>query len=293
MKKSILYLMVGFLFFLNACNSFANNCTTSGYMLTCGYQTISNVDGIQDLTREVYYHFPESEMPVDGWPVVIDFTGTGVSAQDIWSASRLFQKSLYNHVRVIEALLDNGYAVVAPQTNPAPLHPRYWETNAYPYVQKGVDNYVGSPDDNYMMGEFNDVLLNFIDGNNFFNTNSVFLMGISSGGYMSSRIGISPPGSLHVKAIAIQSASYAAWSGSNTEVPLPAAEDLYDHPPVIFLHGESDTWIVPIDTVLRYANHLSDSVLPAGDVLLKQGNYGHMWADDAYDDIVEWFNKYK
>ena len=70
------------------------------------------------------------------------------------------------------------------------------------------------------------------------NTTRLYAMGISSGGFMTSRMAVSYPGKF--RALADHSGSYATCSDTCTvPTPLPS-----NHPPTLFLHGDTDA-IVP------------------------------------------------
>lgn len=110
---------------------------------------------------------------------------------------------------------------------------------------------------------------------------SLFATGISSGGYMTSRMAVSYPG--RFRALAIHSASYATCSGPLCSVPedLPA-----DHPPALFLHGELDP-TVPVATMRAYADALSAQGTPVETVIDPAG--GHEWIAEAPIEIPAWF----
>jgi predicted esterase len=104
--------------------------------------------------------------------------------------------------------------------------------------------------------------------------------GISSGGYMTSRMAVSYPGTF--RALAIQSASYATCAGSLCVIPaLPA-----DHPPTMFLHGEADP-VVPIATMLPYAAALEDQATPVERVI--DATAGHEWLEAAPVEVPAFF----
>ena len=85
----------------------------------------------------------------------------------------------------------------------------------------------------------------------------MYATGISSGGYMSSRMADAYPG--RFRALAIQSASYAWCSGPACTIPtLPE-----DHPPTLFLHGALDL-TVPLYTMDLYHDELVDEGVEVG-----------------------------
>ncbi|MCP4500742.1 MAG: hypothetical protein GY822_12345 [Deltaproteobacteria bacterium] len=73
----------------------------------------------------------------------------------------------------------------------------------------------------------------------------LFAIGISSGGYMTSRMAVSYPG--RFVALAIVAGGHATCSGPICNLPdaLPR-----DHPPTVFLHGKQDV-VVPAESMRR------------------------------------------
>jgi poly(3-hydroxybutyrate) depolymerase len=112
-------------------------------------------------------------------------------------------------------------------------------------------------------------------------TPRLYATGISSGGYMTSRMAVSYAGMF--RALAIASASYATCLGAVCSVPsvLPG-----DHPPTLFLHGTIDT-IVPIETMRPYHERLEAQGI-ATDVD-EDPTAGHQWLDDSPERITAWF----
>jgi len=149
--------------------------------------------------------------------------------------------------------------------------------------------------------------------------NHVYAAGISSGGYMSSRIANEYAGGLNsngtvrstnmpFRAVAIQSGSYQTCSGANCTVPDPIANT--NHAPTFFLHDPLDG-TVPYDTMTLYYDQLNsqfDGGNPAYTVngvqeeFLRQnmdmGTLGnHQWSEDldatSTNLIVDWFNDHR
>lgn len=107
-------------------------------------------------------------------------------------------------------------------------------------------------------------------------------MGISSGGFMTSRMAVSYAGAF--RALVIASGSYATCSAT-CEVPdLPAG-----HPPTLFLHGDADN-VVKLSTMTPYrdkltaAGHSVETVIRAGA--------GHEWLPEGKTAIPMWFDAY-
>ena len=176
----------------------------------------------------------------------------------------------YYEVKVIEKLLNNGYAVIAPDAG----IDLFWETNL-PVIYELTADYL------YLNNLF-DAIENGAFGN--LNPNKKFATGISSGGYNTSRMAVTWPGEF--RALAVQSGSYATCSGPVCFVPnnLPA-----NHPPTYFLHGWVDL-VVPWWSMDLYYEELIDSGIPAG----RTTNWlaSHEWIPEAPSKILSWFNAY-
>ncbi len=278
MKKQVIVPLL-FLSLLVLCPTvYAANCQVSRDRITCTPQSFS-LGG-----RQVFYMLPEGPRPDGGWPVVLDFQGYGIRASRAWSASR-YDRGGYHHVQTVKALLDNGFAVMIPETNPDYFIP-HWETNMPRYVNYMYgDCFVSNGSSDHIF--FTRYLFPLLDESDVIDGNRKFAMGLSSGGYMASRMAVSYSYE-NFRAIAIQSASYAAWSGRNKPVPLPEALELGGHPPTLFLHGYYDR-LVPFSTVSEYATRL-ESVT---DVQVIRGPYSHVWSDDAPENIPNWFLRYR
>lgn len=222
------------------------------------------------LTRTVKFALPKGTAPENGWPTVVIYQGSFFAVG--FSGIEGMPFGGFNQIRLIQDLLDHGFAVIAP---PA-MSGLAWETNLV-----GV-TYKDSEDDiflNNLLAEMKSGKFGPIDMNNLFAT------GISSGGYETSRMAISMPGVF--KALAIESASYATCGGALCFVP----DDLpVDHPPTMFLHGEADM-IVPISTMWSYYKRLKVHKVPVSAVVDKTAS--HQWIDQAPDSITSWFLNYK
>jgi len=111
-------------------------------------------------------------------------------------------------------------------------------------------------------------------------TGHMYATGISSGGYMTSRMAVSYPG--RFLALAIESASYATCAGPVCVVPdLPPG-----HPPTLFLHGALDP-IVPIQTMYLYDDKLVQEGVQTQVVVDPTGT--HQWIPAAPDAVLGWF----
>ena len=108
-----------------------------------------------------------------------------------------------------------------------------------------------------------------------------YAAGISSGGYMTSRMAVSYAGEF--RALAIHSASYATCSGVLCAIPgVPA-----DQPPTLFLHGAKDD-VVPISTMEAYADALTAAGRETRTIV--DPDAAHEWIAQAPAGIRGWFD---
>jgi len=271
----------------------ASRCTATSTMITCTEQTftITTPAGSDEeagttypaYQRVVYYQVPLGTPPASGWPVVFMFQGSFLSAQYTFSATSAEDYGMYYQTGVVKVLLDAGYAVLAPEALDS--GETYWQTNISPYAA----DWSGSPDDLLIQAMLADVA-NGTFGH--LDPSRLFATGISSGGYMSSRMAISYVGKF--RALAIESGAYATClSGASVitdgECTVPTLSAT--HPPTLFLHGNLDTVIVPEWTVTAY-----ETALKAAGVAYKEvddADAGHQWIPEAPAAVLSWFNTYR
>ncbi|MFT3923250.1 MAG: prolyl oligopeptidase family serine peptidase [Myxococcales bacterium] len=219
-------------------------------------------------SRDVYWAKPSGAPPAAGWPAVLLYQGTGFGPSVTWNVDLPVDISFggYYQVALVAALLDAGFLVIQPPANgPA------WNTN-------GVGNYDTSPDSAFipqLLSEMADGTFGSID------MTRLYATGISSGGYMTSRMAVSYPG--RFRALAIESGSYATCLGPICNIPnkLPL-----DHPPTLFLHGDQDA-IVPIGTAKAYYKKLQDQGFETK--FDEDPQASHQWLSVAPKDVVQWF----
>lgn len=241
-------------------------CRTDGDGTHCAHHDTS-VGG-----RQVLWQLPQGTPPSSGWPVAILFQGTGFPADDYWDAPVSAPFGGGVEPRLVQRLLDDGYAVVTPETK---LWRTFWDTNVFPWnVAWSV-----SPD-----AVFVDAVLHDIDHGRFgaLDGGSLYVAGISSGGYMASRLAVTRP--WRVRALVVQSASYAWCGGAFCMVPTLSP----DHPPTLLLHGRRDA-IVPESTTHLYAQAL---VRAGVAVSLVVDDGGHAWSPQAPQLVSEWFGRF-
>ncbi|MES2639934.1 MAG: plasmid partitioning protein [Myxococcota bacterium] len=243
-------------------------CEVTEDSVSCEHATIHFRAGLA--SREVHVQTPAGEAPTEGWPATILFQGS-FDTRGVWEghAGDLFGG--LHQARVTAALLAAGFAVIAPEARYEGAS--YWDTNIAPWSFA----WTASPDHRLMVG-----ILDALDAGELgpLDPDRLFAAGISSGGYMTSRMAVAYPG--RFRALAIQSASYATCAGPLCVVPaLPT-----DHPPVLFLHGGADS-IVPIGTMEDYAGALEEDGITTERVV--DDAEGHAWLESAPEAVVGWF----
>jgi pimeloyl-ACP methyl ester carboxylesterase len=246
-----------------------SRCEEDGDTLRCEFVTLSFHAGLA--TRQVHFMVPLGTPPAAGWPAAILFQGSLYSAEATWEATPDAPFGGFHQTELVAALLDAGYAVITPEA--AWNGATWWDTNVQPYAWW----WESSPDHRLMVA-----LLAAIDDGTFgpLDPDALFAAGISSGGYMTSRMAVSYPG--RFRALAIESASFATCAGAICALPtLPE-----DHPPTLFLHGERDA-IVPIGTMRAYASALDAQDTPTR--VVTDPDAGHEWLEVAPREVVDWF----
>ncbi|CAN5489605.1 hypothetical protein BH11MYX1_BH11MYX1_56570 [soil metagenome] len=243
----------------------ASRCASDATSITCPSEAVT-IGG-----RTITYEVPAGAPPAAGWPAVVYYQGSFVPGSQAFSAKLTDAFGAYQLTRTVQALLDRGYAVIAP--NALGNGGQFWQTNVPPYSSA----WAGSDDDVFI----NALLPALADGT--FGTldpDRHYAMGISSGGYMTSRMAVSYAGKF--RALVIASASYATCSQLCSLPALPT-----DHPPTLFLHGNADA-VVPIGTMTLYR----DRLISDGRVAMSIVNptAGHEWLSEAVAAIPDWFD---
>jgi poly(3-hydroxyoctanoate) depolymerase len=227
------------------------------------------------VARNVYYQVPLGTPPVNGWSVVILFQGSLFSPALTMEATAAEPFGAYYQVVLMKRLLDAGYAVLEPETHLG--GDTFWDTNVPPWDVA----WSGAPDDLFMQSIFVAIqtgVFGPVDSSHRYAT------GISSGGYMTSRMAVSYPGMF--RALAVASGSYATCSGALCTVPTPLPAD---HPPTLFLHGDADP-VVPLSTMELYRDDLLAEGLTASSII--EAGAGHQWIAPAPDAIRMWFDEW-
>jgi poly(3-hydroxyoctanoate) depolymerase len=249
-----------------------SRCVVDNTGVTCQSESLSLSDSIT--TRLVTYETPLGTPPSAGWPTVIYFQGSFLPGHTAFAAVPTAAFGMYELTLTIKALLDGGYAVLSPDATADGS--TYWETNIPPYAT----DWSGCPDDVLMNNIFSS-----ISGGAFgpLDSGRLYAMGLSSGGFMTSRMAVSYPGKF--RALADHSGSYATC-GPTCYVPTPLP---VGHPPILFLHGDEDT-IVPMTSVQPYLDALNAESFTTK--LVTDPTAGHQWLDAGPTVIPAWFGMY-
>ncbi len=244
-----------------------SRCTVDPSGITCEHD-ITTLSG-----RNVAYAIPAGTAPAAGWPTVIYFQGSFVAGDAAFAAVPTAQFGMYQLTLTIKTLLDRGYAVVAPNASGGAA----WESNVPPFAQ----SWSGCADDVFMKALFAEMTSGTFGT---LDAAHLYAMGISSGGFMTSRMAVSYAGKF--RALADHSGSYATCSTFCT-VPSPLPSD---HPPVLFLRGEQDT-LVPSSSVKPYL----DGLLAEGHEakLVTDPKSGHEWLAVGATAIPDWFDAHR
>lgn len=113
----------------------------------------------------------------------------------------------YAQTEIVKSLLDNGFVVLTPDA-PEGL---FWQTNIPPYDA----DWNGCSDDRFMLEMFDHIQNQTTFGKCDFG--HMFASGISSGGYMTSRVAVSLVD--YFRAVVVESGSYMICGGPACEVP--------------------------------------------------------------------------
>lgn len=249
----------------------SSRCTSDAVVLSCPYRSTTIVAAGE--LRQVLWQVPSGTAPTGGWPTVIMFQGTGATPALTWTASPVEPFGAYAQTQTVQNLLDNGFAVLTPATHLGGF--TFWDTN-----NPLVPNY-GDSGDHALMLELFDALDAGVFGDA--RTTRLYAAGISSGGYMTSRMAVSYPG--RFRALAIASGSYATCIGILCDVgPIPA-----DHPPTLFLHGGLDP-IVPLLTMDLYRDELTRAGIETRRVVDPLAL--HRWISASPGEVLDWFRSH-
>lgn len=250
----------------------SSRCTATSQQVWCPYEKLS-LPGKLGAMRDVIWQVPLGTPPAQGWRVAILFQGSFYGPALMFDASDSSPHGGYNVALTVKELLDAGYAVLAPEAHVE--GGLFWDTNVPPW---SID-WTSSPDHAFMLSIFAGISSGKFGP---LDESRMYATGISSGGYMTSRMAVSYPGKF--RALAVHSASYAKCSGPLCIVPDPLPTD---HPPTLFLHGEIDL-IVPIATMKPYEARLADEGKETR--VVTDPKAGHEWLAAGPHEVVTWFD---
>jgi poly(3-hydroxybutyrate) depolymerase len=221
----------------------------------------------------VHVAIPQGEPPANGWPAVVFFQGSLLSAALAFHGERGDAFGQFELAHTVSTLLGEGFAVIAPEV--AGGGATFWQTNIPPASVA----WEGSSDDT-LMGH---LFAAMDDANGPFgrlDRERLYAMGISSGGFMTSRMAVSYPG--RFQALAVHSAGFA-WCSAACVLPssLPA-----DHPPTLFAHGLGDP-VVPVGVMTMYRDALRAEGIEVEAVVDEAA--GHEWLSTGVTAIPAWF----
>ncbi len=244
----------------------ASRCTVTTDLVHCDFQRTAFDGG--GVTRDVYFETPTTPAPANGYPVVLMYQGSFFGPSNSWGdvpSSQPFGG--YYQARLQATLLAHGFTVIAPTAQ----NGLAWQTNLTLDWNTTQDK------------PFIDALIAAIGRGEFgpADTSRLFATGISSGGYMTSRMALSYQGVF--RALAINSASWATCGGALCVLPasLPPM-----HPPTVFLHGRLDL-TVPLNTAQAYESLLVTAGVPT-DIIIDD-TAGHQWLSVAPERVTQWF----
>ncbi len=250
----------------------ASRCEQYDGVLLCEHHTTTLFTGLTGLLpRQVHWQVPLGRPPEAGWPAALLFQGSLFTAETFWTVLDLDTLGYRNQGRLTQGLLDSGFAVITPEAHAGGF--TAWDTNIPPMSQ-----FWETAEDHWFMLDIFDEL----DAGGFgpIDATRLFAAGISSGGYMTSRM--DQAYRTRFVALAIQSASWATCAGPICNVPALDA----GHLPTMFLHGSDDA-IVPLATMELYRDALDGVGVETETIVAPR--VGHAWIDEAPDAIVSWF----
>jgi poly(3-hydroxyoctanoate) depolymerase len=252
-------------------------------VLTCPNERIDYV--MNDDERPVFYQTPLGAPPAGGWPAVIIFQPSIYWADAHWTGFTMVAGQRHS-TEMIQNLLDAGYVVLTPQAQA--LGDTVWETNVP--LTPWLRDWTLSNDHAFLTAIFEDLedgVYGPVDAD------ALFATGMSSGGYMTSRMALSNPGKF--RALAVQSAAWATCLGPLDTVDTPTGfctvpDTLpVDHPPTLFVHGTIDV-TVGIGTMRDYYDAMIEQGYVAEKIEVAWA--GHAFLDPSPDAIPAWFDRF-
>lgn len=208
-----------------------SRCSVTSTTVNCNHLT-ATIGG-----REVDWQVPLGTPPPNGWPAVVMFQPSLYPPSTTWSGDAGAAFGAFNYMLTEAMLLDNGFSVIQPTADNGG---NFWDTNFPNYDTSGDATFIP-------------IFLNALQAGTFgpVDRAELYATGMSSGGFMTSRMAVSYDG--WFVALAVQSGGYASCAGGiacSPTLPLPV-----DHPPTLFLHGALDV-AVPVSDSENYYQDL-------------------------------------
>jgi acetyl esterase/lipase len=185
---------------------------------------------------------------------------------------------LYYESQLIQKLVsEKGFVVIAPDAS-YNYGSFAWQTNLRPYFF----DFESSED--YLFVET--IFKNIENYYPFVNRSKIFVGGLSSGGYMASRLSILPEFAKWIRGTFIHSGSYASCISYYCVIPeeIPAF-----HPPTLLIASKLDP-LVPKGTIEIYYQRLIDAKIPTEIVSYPSAWHG-MYQEDV-ELISEWLTSF-
>jgi hypothetical protein len=208
-----------------------SRCAVSASTVACTHST-TTIGG-----REVDWQVPLGTPPAAGWPAVVLLQPSLYPPSNDWAGEAGAAFGAFNYFMLEAMLLDNGFAVIEPTADNGG---NWWDTNFPNYDTSGDATFIP-----VFLGALKSGTFGTLDASR------LYASGMSSGGFMTSRMAVSYAGTF--KALAVQSGGYASCPGATAcgpTLPLPA-----NHPPTLFLHGALDV-AVPVSDAKTYYDAL-------------------------------------
>lgn len=251
----------------------ASRCSATTDTVTCTSHEITIE--VSSIGRRVTYEVPEGTPPAGGWPAVLYFQGSFVPGHTAFQAKLADPFGMFRLTLTIKELLDRGYAVISPDA--LSDGKTYWQTNVPPWST----NWTSSTDHAFVLSIFDEITKGTFGP---LDASHLYAMGISSGGFMTSRMAMNYAGKF--RALAVHSAGYATCSASVAACSMPKPLP-NDHPPTLFLHGQADA-TVPVGVMEMYRDELAKEGRDVDTVL--DPNAGHEWLASGPTKIADWFD---
>lgn len=225
---------------------------------------------------KVYLVLPRGKSPEKGWPVVVLLHGRGQTA-GAWFGEGLLSRG--DQKLFPPLALKSGMVVIAPEARePFGKGIRQWD-----FFHRNLQN---SPDLTF----FRD-LFQWMEKNTkiTFDISRVHGVGISSGGFMASRLALAFPDKW--ASLIVIAAGNADSFPQIPSFPLDSkalgSEISTQHPPTLIIHGAGDR-IVPFVYGERYFQDLKQAGIKTEMLVIPEG--GHQWPTQFHENMIKWLS---